>query len=154
VTAIPRQRAQALGIRNRQILARHRQVEYSSPLLHADFVHAIGRQGGFFGPGDRTAVLRSLVPDLLPDAVLARTSKAVFNGSYMARHTREFASQWNGDGVDHEFVDADELRRGWLSGTRMGLTMGLLQSAWLATSSPVAPSRREPPIGVARPSES
>ena len=33
------------------------------------------------GRGDRTAVLRALAPDLLPDEVLARTSKATFTGA-------------------------------------------------------------------------
>ena len=43
----------------------------SSPLLHPDVVHALARQGGVSGRGDRTATLRALVSDLLPDAVIA-----------------------------------------------------------------------------------
>ena len=63
--------------------------------------------------GEATArhVLRALVPDLLPDAVFARTTKAAFNGAYMGPHTRAFAERWTGAGVDAELVDADELRR-------------------------------------------
>ena len=68
-----------------------------------------------FGGGDRTAVLRRLVPDLLPDAVLSRTSKAAFNDAYLAGHTREFARTWDGTGVDESLVDAEALRRAWLA---------------------------------------
>jgi asparagine synthase (glutamine-hydrolysing) len=138
VRMVPRRRTQVLGARNRRFLARQRSVDYSSPLLHPEFVDALARDGGSLGRGDRTAVLRRLVSDLLPDEVLARTTKASFNGGYMARHTREFAASWSGAGVDAELVDPDELRRGWLNGTPMGLTAAMLQSAWLASNQPTA----------------
>jgi asparagine synthase (glutamine-hydrolysing) len=132
VRTVPQRRAQVLGARNRRILARAKDVEFSSPLLHPDFVHALARDGGVLGPGDRTAVLRALLADLLPDEVLTRTSKAFFTRCYMARHTREFAARWTGEGVDHELVDAEELRRVWLSETPSPPTAALLQTAWLA----------------------
>ena len=84
------------------------------------------------GSGDRTATLRALASDLLPDEVLSRTSKAVFTKCYMGHHTREFARQWTGGGVDPQLVDPDELRRIWLSESPAAPTAILLQSAWLA----------------------
>ena len=75
LTQIPRQRAQVLGARNREYFARARNVELSSPLLHPDVVHALAAQGGFFGVGSRTATLRALVSDLLPDDVLTRADQ-------------------------------------------------------------------------------
>jgi asparagine synthase (glutamine-hydrolysing) len=133
VQIVPRWRAQVIGMRNRRILAGRRGVDYSSPLLHPDFVRAIARDGGVLGRGDRTQVLRALAPDLLPDHVLARTDKAAFNGAHMSLHTREFAAKWSGDGVDSDLVDPEELRHGWMNGTTMGLTKALLQQAWLAS---------------------
>jgi asparagine synthase (glutamine-hydrolysing) len=134
VRTVPVRRSQFLAARNRQILARKQDVEFTSPLLHPDVVHALARDGGVLGRGDRTAVLRCLASDLLPDEVLTRSSKASFNGCHVARYTREFAESWTGAGVDPEFVDPAELRRGWLAGVPMGLTMGLLQTAWLANN--------------------
>ena len=50
----------------------------------------------------------------------------------MGRPTREFAARWSGDGVDHDLVDAEELKRLWVSGTRVAPTAAMLQAAWLA----------------------
>jgi asparagine synthase (glutamine-hydrolysing) len=132
VRMVPWRRTQVLRERNRRILAQKHGVEEFSPLLNPDFVHALAREGGVLGRGDRTAVLRALAPDLLPDEVLARTSKATFTACYMARHTREFATCWSGEGVDDQLVDAAELRRAWLTETRIAPTAALLQQAWLA----------------------
>jgi asparagine synthetase B (glutamine-hydrolysing) len=133
VRMVLRKRKQVLAIRNRRILAARSGVEMFSPLLHPHFVEAIARAGGRLGPGDRTAVLRAMVPDLLPDDVLARTSKGEYTRCNMGRPTREFAAQWSGEGADLELVDADELRRLWLSPTPIAMTAAILQSAWLNT---------------------
>jgi asparagine synthase (glutamine-hydrolysing) len=130
---VPRRRTQLLGARNRQILAQRRDVDFSSPLLHPDFVHALARDGGVLGRGDRTAALRALASDLLPDDVLSRSSKASFTRCYMNNHTREFAARWTGNGVDDQLVDPDELRRIWLGESPAAPTAALLQDAWLAS---------------------
>jgi hypothetical protein len=130
---VPRKRKQVLAARNRRLLAAPARVEVTSPLLHPDFIDALARRGGVLGPGDRTAALRDLVQDLLPDEVLARTSKGLYTRCYMGRPTCEFAAHWSGEGVDHELVDADELTRLWASGTPAAPTTALLQAAWLAS---------------------
>jgi asparagine synthase (glutamine-hydrolysing) len=129
---VPRKRKQVLAARNRRLLAAGSGVEITSPLLHQDFIDALARRGGALGTGDRTAVLRDLVPDLLPDDVLARTSKGMYTRCYMGRPTCEFAVVWSGDGVDHGLVVADELRRLWATGLPAAATGALLQAAWLA----------------------
>ena len=103
---------------------------------------ALADDGGLLGRGDRTAVLRALVGDLLPDAVLARVGKATFGEAYMGSRTREFATHWTGDGVDPGLVDQDELRRIWLSDEPIALTAALVQAAWLASRAarPVEPA--------------
>ena len=133
LTQIPRQRAQVLGARNREFFARGCNVELSSPLLHPDVVHALAAQGGFFGVGSRTATLRALVSDLLPDDVLTRPTKATFNGAFWSVHARAFAQRWNGDGVDTSLVDADEVRRAWVAEQPPPNAFALVQQAWLAT---------------------
>lgn len=131
VRTVPRRRTQALMSHNRRLLGRARGVDVSSPLVHPSFVAALATDGGHLGRGTRTAVLRSLVGDLLPDPVLARSTKATFDEAYLGRHTTEFAARWSGDGLDPELVDADALRRHWRSDRRVGLTAALLQAAWL-----------------------
>lgn len=132
VKRVPRRRTQLYLAHNGGVLARRHGVEAWSPLLHPEFVHALSREGGRLGVGDRTAALRALIPDLLPDAVLARRSKAVFSGAFNARHTREFANAWSGEGLNEELVDTTELRRVWRSGHGIAMASALLQAAWLA----------------------
>jgi asparagine synthetase B (glutamine-hydrolysing) len=140
VQRVPTRRTQAVLAHNRRIFARRGGVEFTSPLLDPDVVRALAHDGGTLGRGDRTAVLRRLVPDLLPDALLARTSKATFGGAFMARHTRAFAEGWNGEGLDPELVEPEVLRASWLGDERNALTAALLQAAWLATEGPSARS--------------
>jgi asparagine synthase (glutamine-hydrolysing) len=136
VARVPRQRMHVLAAQNVQVLAQPFDVEVSSPLLDDDVVAALARRGGRLGPGDRTAVLRWLVPDLLPDAVLSRTSKAWFNRCYFGAPTREFASRWDGSGIDERMVDAHALRQEWQSEWPHTMSAGLLQQAWLASDRP------------------
>jgi hypothetical protein len=144
VRMVPRRRSQVLGARNRRILAARADVELTSPLLHPEVVHALARDGGRLGRGDRTAVLRAMAADLLPDDVVSRSGKASFTRCYMGRPTQEFAAAWTGVGVDPELVDLDELRRTWLSAAPIAPTAALLQAAWLATN------RTAGAIGVTR----
>lgn len=130
---VPTRRTQTLTARNRRIFARLRGVEFTSPLLDPDVVHALAHEGGLLGRGDRTAVLRRLVPDLLPDPMLARVGKVLFGTAYMGRPTRAFAERWNGDGLDPDLVDVERLRASWLNEERNALTFALVQAAWLAT---------------------
>jgi asparagine synthase (glutamine-hydrolysing) len=133
VRAVPRLRMIDLGMRNRRVLAKRRDVIIESPFLHPDVVHALAREGGWLGPGTRTQALQRLVGDLLPTAVIQRTSKASFGAAYLAGHTLAFAERWNGTGVDHSLVDASELRRIWRAEERNAHTSSLLQAAWLAS---------------------
>lgn len=149
VRLVPRRRTQVLGAHNRRILARSRRVEVSSPLLHPDVVAALAHQGGMLGLGDRTAALLVLVSDLLPRSVLARTSKASFGGAFWGRHARSFAERWNGEGVDRDLVDVEELHRLWLCERHHPHTAALLQQAWLATSGS-SPARDSDPLSPTR----
>jgi hypothetical protein len=129
---VPRRRTFALLARNRRILAGESDVHLSSPFLHHEVVGALAREGGVLGRGDRTIVLRSLVPDLLPDEVLARSDKAEFGGAFWSRHVSDFAARWTGRGVDESRVDPELLRRLWCSDEHHALTAALVQQAWLA----------------------
>ena len=115
VRMVPRRRTQLLFAQNRRILASEKDVDFNSPLLDPEVVHALARDGRVLGRVDRTDAMRALASDLLPDSVLTRTSKAMFTRCYHGRPTHEFATHWTGEGVDPVLVDPEELRRIWLT---------------------------------------
>lgn len=107
-------------------------VAMSHPLLDDVFLAAMAYVGGRHGPGDRTTVMRMLMSDLLPDAVLARESKATFDAPFFNRQSRDFARRWDGRSVDLDLVDPDRLRAAWLSPRPPVGSAILLQATWLA----------------------
>ena len=72
-----------------------------------------------------------LVGDLLPGALLNRSTKARFDQVFWTEHSRELVADWQGEGVDPEIVDLDRLRAEWASPTPEAHTFTLLQSVWL-----------------------
>ncbi|PRX45630.1 asparagine synthase (glutamine-hydrolysing) [Prauserella shujinwangii] len=105
---------------------------YVQAFAEPELVAAVAGAAGFWGWTGRTATMRALFGDLLPRAVLERSTKAVFTDAVFTGHTREFARGWTGAGVDPELVDAEALRANWLSAEPHAPAMALLQSAWLA----------------------
>lgn len=101
------------------------------PLVDATFLAALARAGGWWGLGDRTAIMRSLFADLLRDDVLARQTKARLDTPFWNRHAREFVASWNGDAVEPTLVEPAALREEWQQPVPHGWTSTLLQSAWL-----------------------
>ena len=121
-------------------------VRTFAPLLDRSFLAALGAAGGRLGIGDRTAVMRRLAVDLLPEALVARETKAEFSESYFGIHTRRFAREWDGrSGIEPDVVDGEALRETWLSDHPHGLSAALLQSAWLASHRPSTAT----PVGAA-----
>jgi asparagine synthetase B (glutamine-hydrolysing) len=108
-------------------------IRASDPLLDHRFVAALARAGGPFGWPGRTATMLALFSDVLPQAVLCRTTKASFNRAHTGAATREFARTWDGSGIDDHLVDVERLRNVWLSDEPTMATGVLLHSAWLAT---------------------
>jgi Asparagine synthase len=102
------------------------------PLLDSAFLAALARSGGRVGFGDRTAGMRALFGELLPDDVLARPTKAEYGEVFWGPATREFAESWSGNGVDPELVDPAALTREWLKPRPHEDSAMLLHAAWLA----------------------
>ena len=109
-------------------------IRASDPLLDPGFVAALARAGGVTGFPGRTATMHALFSDVLPPAVLCRTTKASFNRVNAGPVTREFARSWDGSGVDEDLVDVDRLRSVWLSEEPTMAAGVLLHSAWLAST--------------------
>src|SRR4051794_6385604 len=113
------------------LLAGGSQAAMAHPFLDPRFLGALARWGGVHGRGSRTEVLRSLFGGVLPERLLTRESKARFDRAYLASHTRAFAAEWDGTGLDPELVDVtafrEELAR---PGPRTGIA-SLVQWLWL-----------------------
>jgi hypothetical protein len=78
-------------------------------------------------------MMRAVFGPLLPDPIMRRTTKATFNSATFREHSRAFVERWDGNGLDDEVVDVDELRRHWRGDHVSPATYALLQAAWLAT---------------------
>jgi hypothetical protein len=102
------------------------------PLIESRFLAAVARVGGRHGLGDRTAAMRALFADLLPEQVIARPTKARFDEVFWRTHFRAFAESWTGEGVNGDIVDPGVLREEWLSPSPDVRSTMLIQSAWLA----------------------
>ena len=130
---LPR-RSAAVASHNYATLAAEHGLEMHEPLLDPRFVHAFARRSGTWGFASRTEAMRALFDDVLPDAILARRTKAYFNRAFMGAQTRAFAEAWDGSGLDPELIDADVLRAEWLSDFPSAVSTPLLHAAWLATT--------------------
>jgi hypothetical protein len=104
-----------------------------SPLLDPHVLAALAVTGGRRGLGNRTAVMRALFGELLPDDVLSRPSKASFRTVFWGDQARSFATRWDGGGIPGDLVDAELLREYWLEPQPSFRSALLLQSAWLAS---------------------
>lgn len=130
--AMVSRRAAAVMEANYERLAAEHDVTAHHPLRGKQFIGALAADGGCWGYRGRTDLMRTLFGDILPDAVLARTTKARFNAVRFGSVEREFARSWDGAGVDADLVDAEVLRSHWLSEMPFGVTGPLLHAAWLA----------------------
>ncbi len=127
-----RRRYLHVGVHNFAILGAEHDTLVCHPLLDRGFLAALAAEGGRGGYGDRSAAMRCLFGDLLPDAVLTRTSKAEFGAAFWGPAAREFAATWDGSGLDEELVDVDALRAVWSEENPPLHTATLMQQAWLA----------------------
>jgi asparagine synthetase B (glutamine-hydrolysing) len=137
-----------IGKRSLELVARDWDVEIHHPFLAPGFVSALAslqRSTRFAG---RTEALETLFAGVLPPGLESRSSKAVFADALWGSASREFASRWNGSGVDADVVDAEALRRRWQTEQTPG-PHTLLQALWLAQASPSAPSTSSSASGTA-----
>ncbi|WP_211223173.1 asparagine synthase-related protein [Propionicicella superfundia] len=133
-----RQRSVELVDANSVVAAKLAGATLCHPLLNPFFVDSLAEDGGAWGFRGRTDVFRHLFADLLPDAILARTSKAAFNSSRWGDDERDFAVGWTGEGVDPTVVDPGPLRAEWLKERPHPVASFLVHDAWLATQTAAA----------------
>jgi hypothetical protein len=113
------------------LVAAGQDVRVINPCIHerllVELVHLAGRDGF----PSRTDAMRRLFGHLLPDAILARRTKATFGGELWGAATRNFMSSWSGNGTDPRLVDAGRLRREFSGEQPNFRAVLLLHQAWL-----------------------
>ena len=133
---LPGMRAWHLGFHNQDLVAAAEGVRTIRPLQDPLFIDALARSRPPWGFSSRDAAMKDLFGSLLPDELLNRHSKALFNRVVFGEHSRAFVERWTGAGVPDELVDAEILRRFWDAQDPHALTFALLQAAWLAEAGP------------------
>ena len=117
---------------NNAIIAADYDVVPLVPLVAPGFAAALARSASVLGFSDRAQAMTFVAGDLLPTALLRRTSKAGFSRAYFTDVSRDFAESWDGSGVDVELVDPDALKRAWSKPLAPAPSYALLQAAWMA----------------------
>lgn len=108
-------------------------VEVVNPLLDPQVLSELRREGGAGGFASRTEAMRRLCGHLLPDAVLARSTKAVFDRALWGPATAAFVDAWDGRGVDPRHVDLELVRAELAKPAPDFRVLPLLHLGWLAS---------------------
>lgn len=103
------------------------------PFEHPRFLSAVARARPRVGWLTREAAMRELFGDLLPDAVIARRSKARFSQPFFSASSRNLVERWSGEGIDPTLVDADRLLDTWRQPVVDARSYSLVQAAWCAS---------------------
>ncbi len=122
-----------VGTASLDLLAQDTDTLMLHPLLSPLFWNAVAAAWGPHGFADRTEGVRRLFGDLLPEAIVARSSKTTFDKVFWTERARAFASRWDGSGVPTEWVDPRALARHWAGSNPVVPSSFLLQAAWLAS---------------------
>ncbi len=130
-----RSRALQCNRAGKAVLARAEDVEIVHPLCEPAVLCAAAAAWGRMGPvGRQAALLGELGGESLPTAIAARRDKRWFDRIFWSTHARRTVRNWNGEGVDPELVNADQLRAEWARDPATPFLYTLLQSAWLASA--------------------
>jgi asparagine synthetase B (glutamine-hydrolysing) len=113
-------------------LVRGEGAQLSLPLLDPRFLSALAGAGGAHGWSDRAETMAAVADGHLPEQTIQRHGKAVFDEVYWSSESRRFAERWSGTLPRPDLIDAEALRREWLSRRPRFRAALLLQAAWQA----------------------
>ena len=119
-----------IGLEGLEALAADRDVIVAHPLRDPRFLAALVALPAADGHRSRTESMEALVGDLLPGDVLRRSTKSHFTDVLWGEGSLELAAGWDGDSVDAQLVDVEQLRLAWRSADPDTQTITLLQSVW------------------------
>jgi hypothetical protein len=118
--------------RNFELVGEPYGVATVHPFVEPELLSTLGENHRYAGLGARRDLMAALLGDLVPPALLRRTTKAAFSVPLWTVAARRFAAQWSGSGLDPDLVDVDALRAAWASAEPPVMSTTMLQAAWLA----------------------
>jgi asparagine synthase (glutamine-hydrolysing) len=118
------------GLQGLQALAADWDVRLEHPLHDPRFLAALAAEPSRNRYRSRSESMEALIGDLLPPQVLRRSTKSHFSEVLWGETSLELATSWDGGGIDPELVDAERLRKIWVSAEPSTQTLTLLQSVW------------------------
>lgn len=105
-------------------------VTVVNPLVDPGTLAAAAHDAGAGGYRSRTAAMRRYFAELLPDPVLARSTKAVFDGPFWGAATAGFVAEWDGQGLDPALVDRHRFLAACRPDAPMPVAMAIQAAAW------------------------
>ena len=135
-----RSRFMQLTLERIALLGRQVDVEPVHPFLDAGFLAALAAEAGSTGFPSRSAAMRALFAEDLPERVVTRGTKASFNEVLCNRHTRRFVAGLTPDRLEQALgrldvdglVDPRALADHWNQPDPLANSFILLQACWLA----------------------
>lgn len=123
-----------LALRSTEVISRVTGVEVSHPLLDPAVVSAVASHLGRSGPRSRASGFEAFEGSaLLPEALLHRRTKAIFDGAFWSERCRAFAPT----ALAHvrpevrRLVDSGRLQEEWAKPNPTPLAYSILQDAWV-----------------------
>jgi hypothetical protein len=113
------------------LVAEGSDVEVINPFIDPHVLAELAPLGGRRGFASRTAAMRQLFSTHLPEPVLERTTKAVFNTPAWGATVREFVASLDESDVDPQLVDVARLRETIAVPEPDFRTVLVVQAAWL-----------------------
>jgi asparagine synthase (glutamine-hydrolysing) len=120
-----------IGLESLRLLAVDAGATIAHPLATPEFGLAVAAAAPSGGYDSRSAAVLALFGDLLPQTLVERSTKALFDTAFWGRHSRTLAASWNGEGVDPAVVETSALRAVWAQNEPDAHTFLMLQAAWL-----------------------
>src|SRR4051794_29602958 len=127
-------RALAVGTASLELLAADAAAAICHPMLDVRVWAAVAAAAPRAGFARRSEALSAAAGHLLPRDLVARRTKASFDGMFFHDHSRALAREWRGGGVPVDLVDEPALRDHWLAGAADPHSLTLMQSVWLASA--------------------
>jgi hypothetical protein len=100
------------------------------PLLDHGVVEALARQRGFTGGTSRSEITRLAFAELLPPALIERTTKASFSEVFWTDLARTTWRDLPLDRIDQNLVDVDRLAEEWSTGRATSPTATSWRNTW------------------------
>ena len=108
-------------------------VSIVHPFMSTRLLSAAIRAAPLTGFASRTVGMTALFGDVLPEEVLRRRSKAIFNDVFFSHISRRLVAEWDGAGLEELPINPNKLKHTWSQPDVDARSSFLLQELWQRT---------------------